>query len=126
MLYNDYDVCHCHRTEETELRAGILLLGNIRLSKHFKELKNHYKMISSQIRAVSVPNCGNMYNWESRLTDMNVKKNAVFWICPQSSKMQNQVLREIKAKNARYRIILLNEEYGCCFNGFLTEKADKV
>ncbi len=126
MLYNDYDVCHCHRTEETELRAGILLLGNIRLSKHFKELKNHYKMISSQIRAVSVPNCGNMYNWESRLTDMNVKKNAVFWICPQCSKMQNQVLREIKAKNARYRIILLNEEYGCCFNGFLTEKADQL
>lgn len=126
MLYNDYDVCHCHRTEETELRAGILLLGNIRLSKHFKELKNHYKMISSQIRAVSVPNCGNIYNWESSLTDMDVKKNAVFWICPQCSKMQNQVLREIKAKNARYRIILLNEEYGCCFNGFLTEKTDQV
>ena len=83
-------------------------------------------MISSQIRAVSVPNCGNIYNWESSLTDMDVKKNAVFWICPQCSKMQNQVLREIKAKNARYRIILLNEEYGCCFNGFLTEKTDQV
>lgn len=126
MLYNDYDVCHCHRTEDQELRAGILLLGNIKLSKHLQELKYHYRMIYSQIRAVSVPNCGNIYNWENSLTDMDVKKNAVFWICPLCSHMQNQVLTEIKAKNARYRIIILDEEYGCCFNGFLTEKEDKV
>ncbi len=126
MLYHDYDVCHCHRTEEADLRAGILLLGNIQLSKHIQELRHHYRMICPQIRAVSVPNCGNIYNWESSLTDMNVKKNAVFWICPQCSQMQNQVLREIKAKNARYRIIMLNEKYGCCFNGFLSEKSDEM
>ena len=126
MLYNDYDVCRSHRTEDEELRAGILLLGNIKLSKHLEELRNHYKMTCSQIRAVSVPNCGNIYNWESSLADMDVKKNAVFWICPFCSQMQNQVLKEIKAQNARYRIIILNEEYGCCFNGFLTEKADKI
>lgn len=124
MLYNDYDVCHCHRTEHAELRVGILLLGNIRLSKHIQELRNHYKMVSSQIRAITIPNCGNLFNWDISLTDMNVKKNAIFWICPLCAQMQSQVLREIKAKNARYRIIVLNEEYGCCFNGFLTEKAE--
>lgn len=122
MLYNDYDICHCHRTEETELRAGVLLLGNIWLSKHIKELRQHYRMISPQIRAVTIPNCGNSYNWESSLLDLNVKKNAIFWICPLTSQLENQVLREIKAKNARYRIMILNEEYGCCFNGFLDEK----
>jgi len=124
MLYNDYDVCHCHRTEHAELRAGVLLLGNIRLSKHIKELRCHYKMVSQQIRAISIPNCGNEYNWESSLTDMDVRKNAVFWICPMCAKMQNQLLREIKSRNARYRIVVLNEEYGCCFNGFLTEKEE--
>ena len=124
MLYNDYDVCHCHRTEHAELRVGILLLGNIHLSKHIQELRNHYQMVSPQIRAITLPNCGNMFNWDFSLTDMNVKKNAIFWICPLRSQMQSQVFTEIKAKNARYRIIVLNEEYGCCFNGFLTEKAE--
>lgn len=124
MLYNDYDVCHCHRTENVELRAGILLLGNMQLSKHIQELRCRYKTVSQQIRAISIPNCGNLYNWESSLTDMNVRKNAIFWICPLNAKLQNQVLREIKSKNARYRIVVLNEEYGCCFNGFLTEKEE--
>lgn len=56
--------------------------------------------------------------------NLDEKKNAVFWICPMSGQIQNQVLGEIKAKNARFRIIVLNEEYGCCFNGFLTEKTE--
>ncbi len=124
MLYNDYDVCHCHRTEKAELRAGMLLLGNIRLSKHIQELQRHYRVVAPQIRAVSVPNCGNIYNWESSFMNLDEKKNAVFWICPMSGQIQNQVLGEIKAKNARFRIIVLNEEYGCCFNGFLTEKTE--
>lgn len=126
MLYNDYDVCHCHRTENVELRAGILLLGNIQLSKHIQELQCHYKAVSQQIRAISIPNCGNVYNWENSLADMNVRKNAIFWICPLSANTQNQMLKEIKSKNARYRIIVLNEEYGCCFNGFLTEKEEET
>lgn len=126
MLYNDYDVCHCHRTENAELRAGILLLGNIQLSKHIQELRCHYKKVNQQIRAISIPNCGNVYNWESSLTDMNAGKNAIFWICPLSAKMKSQLLREIKSKNARNRIIVLNEEYGCCFNGFLSEKEEET
>lgn len=124
MLYNDYDVCHCHRTEAAELRAGILLLGNIRLAKYVKELRQHYKAVSQQIRAVSIPNCGNLHNWDRKLADMDAKKNAVFWICPLHVQMPDQILRDIKNRNARYRIIALNEEYGCCFNGFLTEKAE--
>ncbi len=124
MLYNDYDVCHCHRTEKAELRAGMLLLGNIRLNKHIQELQRHYRVVAPQIRAVSVPNSGNVYNWESSFMNLDEKKNAVFWICPMSGQIQNQVLGEIKAKNARFRIIVLNEEYGCCFNGFLTEKTE--
>ncbi len=124
MLYNDYDVCHCHRTEKAELRAGMLLLGNIRLNKHIQELQRHYRVVAPQIRAVSVPNSGNVCNWESSFMNLDEKKNAVFWICPMSGQIQNQVLGEIKAKNARFRIIVLNEEYGCCFNGFLTEKTE--
>lgn len=123
MLYNDYDVCHCHRTEDAELRAGVLLLGNIRLSKHLEQFRKRYQVLEQQIRAISIPNCGNIYNWESGLADINAKKNAVFWVCPLHAQMPDRVLREIKSKNARYRIIGLNEEYGCCINGFLTEKA---
>lgn len=124
MLYNDYDVCHCHRTEEAELRAGILLLGNVKLRKYLKEIRQRYGVIEQQIRAISIPNCGNIHNWEIKLADLNVKKNAVFWICPLHAQMPDKILREIKSKNARYRIIGLNEEYGCCFNGFLTEKTE--
>lgn len=124
MLYNDYDVCHCHRTSKTELRAGVLLLGNISLSKHLKELRLYYRAVCEQIRAITVPNCGNILNWDHSLLDMDVEKNAVFWICPFGTQTQNQVLREIKSENARNRIIALNEEYGCCFNGFLTEKGE--
>lgn len=124
MLYNDYDVCHCHRTSEAELRAGVLLLGNISLSKHLHELRSYYQMINKQIRAITIPNGGNILNWESSLVNIDAEKNAVFWICPLGAQMQNQLLREIKSKNARNRIIALNEEYGCCFNGFLTEKEE--
>lgn len=124
MLYNDYDVCRCHRTSQAELRAGVLLLGNICLKKHFEELKRYYRTVYEQIRAITIPNCGNILNWDSSLLDMDVEKNAVFWICPFGTQLQNQVLREIKVKNARNRIIALNEKYGCCFNGFLTEKEE--
>lgn len=124
MLYNDYDVCHCHRTSKAELRAGVLLLGNICLSKHLKELKVYYRTVYEQIRAITIPNCGNIFNWDSSLLDIDAEKNAVFWICPFCAQLQNQVLREIKARNARNRVIALNEEYGCCFNGFLTEKEE--
>ncbi len=124
MLYNDYDVCHCHRSEEAELCAGILLLGNVKLRKCLKEIKLRYGIIEQQIRAITIPNCGNIHNWERKLADLNARKNAIFWICPLHAQMPDQILREIKEKNARYRIIGLNEEYGCCFNGFLTEKAE--
>lgn len=122
MLYNDYDVCHCHRTEEAELRAGVLLLGNVNLNKYMTELKQRYHVINDQIRAITLPNCGNKNNWNSELMEFDVRKNAVFWICPLQSQTPDKVLREIKSKNARYRIIGLNENYGSCFNGFLTEK----
>lgn len=124
MLYNDYDVCHCHRTSKSELRAGVLLLGNISLSKHLKELRLQYRAVCGQIRAITIPNCGNILNWDHGLLEMDVEKNAVFWLCAFSSQTRNQVLREIKAENARNRIIALNEDYGCCFNGFLTEKGE--
>lgn len=124
MLYNDYDVCHCHRTEEAELRAGVLLLGNIRLSKYLREIRSRYKSVEQQLRAISVPNCGNIGNWEKDVAKLNVKKNAVFWLCPLQAQTPDRVIREIKSQNARYRIIGLNEEYGCCFNGFLTEKSE--
>lgn len=124
MLYNDYDVCRCHRTEEAELRAGLLLLGNIRLSKHFEEFQNRYMAVEQQVRALSIPNCGNIYNWESSISKLNAKKNAIFWLCPLQAQMPDRVIREIKSQNARFRIIGLNEDYGCCFNGFLTEKKE--
>ncbi len=124
MLYNDYDVCHCHRTQEAELRAGILLLGNVKLRKYLKEIRERYKIVEQQIRAVTIPNCGNIQNWDKELTELDVGKNAVFWICPLHTQMPDQVMREIKSKNARYRIIGLNDDYGCCFNGFLTEKTE--
>ena len=94
------------------------------LKKHFEELKRYYRTVYEQIRAITIPNCGNILNWDSSLLDMDVEKNAVFWICPFGTQLQNQVLREIKVKNARNRIIALNEKYGCCFNGFLTEKEE--
>ena len=96
----------------------------VELAKYVKELRQHYKAVSQQIRAVSIPNCGNLHNWDRKLADMDAKKNAVFWICPLHVQMPDRILRDIKNRNARYRIIALNEEYGCCFNGFLTEKAE--
>ncbi|MCI8447217.1 MAG: hypothetical protein HFH30_02230 [Eubacterium sp.] len=124
MLYNDYDVCRCHRTENAELRAGLLLLGNIKLSRHMEDLRKRYGFISNQIRAITLPNSGNINNWDSSMAALNAKKNAVFWICPLQAQTPDRVLREIKSANARYRIVGLNEEYGCCFNGFLTEKIE--
>ena len=122
MLYNDYDVCHCHRKEKAELRAGVLLLGNIKLGKWLPELKYRYKVIENQIRAVTVPNCGHIDNWNRDLLKLNTKKNVVFWICPLQAQTSDKLLKEIKTSNARYRIVGLNEKYGCCINGFLTEK----
>lgn len=122
MLYNDYDVCHCHRKEKAELRAGVLLLGNIKLGKWLPELKYRYKVIENQIRAVTVPNCGHIDNWNRDLLKLNTKKNVVFWICPLQTQTSDKLLKEIKTSNARYRIVGLNEKYGCCINGFLTEK----
>ena len=124
MLYNDYDVCRCHRTENAELRAGLLLLGNIKLSRHMEDLRKRYGFISNQIRAITLPNSGNINNWDSSMAALNAKKNAVFWICPLQAQTPDRALREIKSANARYRIVGLNEEYGCCFNGFLTEKIE--
>lgn len=122
MLYNDYDVCRCHRTEEAELRAGVLLLGNIKLNKYLTKLRQRYDIVDAQIRALSVPNCGHIQNWDSKFADQNPKKNSIFWLCALQAQTSDRVLREIKEKNARYRIIGLNEGYGCCINGFLTEK----
>ncbi len=122
MLYNDYDVCHCHRTEDAELRTGVILLGNMKLNKHIGQLKKHFGMFFKQTRAITLPNCGNKNHWDSELLVQNVKKNTLFWVCPIQPQTSDQVLREIKSKNARYRIIGLNEKYGCCFNGFLSDK----
>lgn len=122
MLYNDSDVCRCHRTENAELRAGMLLLGNIRLTRHVTELKMHYRCVENQIRAITLPNCGHINNWSHKLAEMNVGKNVIFWLCPLQAQTSDRVLREIKMENARYRIVGLSEDYGCCFNGFLTEK----
>lgn len=124
LLYNDYDVCRCHRTEAALLRAGLLLLGNIKLSRHLKDLKMRYRYVENQIRAITLPNGGHFNNWDIGLADLDVNKNIVFWICPLQVLTSDKVLREIKSINARYRIVGLNGEYGCCFNGFLSEKQE--
>ncbi len=122
MLHNDCDVCRYHRTEAAELRTGILLLGNMRLSGHLPELKRHYHIVEDQVRIISLPNCGHISSWDKDLLDFGAKKNALFWMCSLQAQTSDCLLREIKMKNARNRIIGLTEEYGCCFNGFLTEK----
>ena len=123
MLYNDSDVCRCHRTEEAELRAGVFLLGNIRMDMFFQELKQRYQSIENQIRAITLPSCGHIHNWNRDLLQLDTKKNVLFWICSLKPQTSDRVLREIKIHNARHRIVGLTENYGCCFNGFLTEKS---
>lgn len=122
MLYNDSDVCRCHRTEDAELRAGVLLLGNVRMNVYFQELKQRYQCIENQIRAITLPSCGHIQNWNRDILQLDTKKNVLFWICTLQPQTSDRVIREIKINNARHRIVGLTENYGCCFNGFLTEK----
>lgn len=124
-LYKDYDTCKNHRCADSIcLRIGVLLLGNICLRNHFTVFNRRYHIINEQIRALTLPNGGNPENWSSRLVQRQDKKNVLFWICPvqQDSRMSEQVLWEIKMQNARNRIIHLNEDYGFCMNGYLTDK----
>lgn len=122
MLYNDSDVCRCHRTENAQLRAGVLLLGNVRMNVYFQELKQRYQCIENQIRAITLPSCGHIQNWNRDILQLDTKKNVLFWICTLQPQTSDRVIREIKINNARHRIVGLTENYGCCFNGFLTEK----
>lgn len=122
MLCNDSDVCRCHRKQEAKLRAGALFLGNIRMNVHYQKLKHRYQGIESQIRAITLPSCGHMQNWNHDILNLNTKKNVLFWLCPIQPQTSDRAMREIKFHNARHRIVGLTEEYGCCFNGFLSEK----
>lgn len=127
MYKKDHDVIQNRKTGETqESRFGMLMLGNANLDSCLEEIFKRFRMIQNRIRGIGVPNCGNQEDWNHRILGLGSLKERIYWICEKHELTSPGVVSDIILASSHNRFLMLDENHGCCFTGYLHTKEDRL
>lgn len=123
----DHDVIQNHgQREEQEPQYGMFMLGNMDLNQQLFDIVARYWKVRYQIRGVGIPNCGNQKNWNAQIMDFLSKKERIYWICGKKSQTSVDILRDVVFSTVNHRLVPIQEESSCCFDGYLIPKQDVI
>ncbi len=118
----DHDVYQRYKNSEVnQTKMGIWLLGNVNLKKYYTETVIRFWHLRDRIRAISIPNGGDIEYWDNSIFCMFKEPDYVYWILPLQENTSQELLFEILSANAYNRLIRINKENGFCFSGFLID-----
>ncbi|MEG0806131.1 MAG: hypothetical protein RR364_06435 [Lachnospiraceae bacterium] len=104
---------------------GMLLLGNVNLKAEIAEITHRYYSIRRGIRCISVPNCGNAFNWNQQLPLLWTGEFIHQWMCPMTSFSSPEMLKDIIISNTNNEIVGISEENGYCLSGIIATFAEE-
>lgn len=122
---NDYDTIKKHLdNEHEELRIGLLNLGNVNLKDDLYGVIHRYGAFLNQIRAISVPNCGNIHWWNKKVISFFTGTEYIYYGCRSGVNTAPEVIGDIVEASSFNRIANVNEEFAYCFSGYLIPKEE--
>ncbi len=126
MHEHDYDIMQGHKNKETnEGRFGVMLTGNVNMRRHFSEVAMRFWKVRTQVRVVTLPNCGAEKYWNPQLLQLFQGRDIRYWVCPIRRSTGTRTLLQIVTESSFNRLIQLNYEYGFCLSGFLANVDDE-
>lgn len=104
---------------------GTLSLGNANLNRYFNEIKERFKSVLLQIRAVTVPGSGNREFWNRHCLSFALGEGMKYWICGLDRRTSKEVIADMVVSSPLNRIVVISEEFGYCFSGYLVPCAEE-
>ena len=97
-------------------RSDLLLPGNV------ERLYHRFHYVKEKVRFLSVPNCGAKENWDYRVMGFGKENNYRYYACPVNTLSDADTFRTLGTISPYIRLSMLNEYYGLCGSGFLTNR----
>ena len=120
---SDFDLLKGHSKKAlTEYENGTLLLGNMLLPGNVERLYHRFHYVKEKVRFLSVPNCGAKENWDYRVMGFGKENNYRYYACPVNTLSDADTFRTLGTIRPYIRLSMLNEYYGLCGSGFLTNR----
>ena len=126
MLYRDHAVFrHAKDRRDGKMRMGALLSGCIESDEQMEQLRERMGRFMPRVRIFSMlPGLYSMRILNEIAKEQ--KRDELYCVCPEGLDLSADSLKEILFHNPRNRIVGLSEKYGCCLNGYLSDKEDNV
>lgn len=120
MYKNDYDFLKSQNQEgATVLRNGMLLYGNVDLNEYGQKIWARFEQFGDKIRFFTIPNGGNLKQWNPQLLKLYPSGELRYWLCPCSERTSSEILKQIEMETVHQKFIGLTPEKGACFSGYL-------
>ena len=121
----DYDVMQLYKNSGAkEERIGILMLGNANLNRYYAEIRRRFYVVSTRIRGISVPNCGNGEDWNHQVLGLSEAEDRVYWICCKQDITSVGVVGDIVLSAPNNRLLTIGNGQRCCISGYIIPKED--
>lgn len=125
MYSKDHDVMKHHKSKEVKnARFGMLMLGNVNLNRYLSEIMARFESVWLRIRGISVPSCGDGEDWNNGILKAYSPDDRIYWICVKNEITSLGVVNDIVLSASSNRFFTVDEEWGCCFSGYLIPRAD--
>lgn len=98
---------------------GTLTVGNINMGRFLPEVRARFFGLLRQVRAVTLPGCGNREYWNRQCLTMVLGESFKYWICGLDRKTSPSVISDVVVASPQNRIVTVSREYGYCFSGYL-------
>ncbi len=116
----DYAVFRKHKkTYRIAGCFGTLAVGNVNMGRYLPEVYMRFRSVLMQVRAITLPSCGNREYWNRQCLTMMPREDIQYWICGAERTTSPFVVTDVVTASPKNRMILINGEYGYCFSGYL-------
>lgn len=105
---------------------GTFSAGNINMGRYLSEVCTRFRDVLRQVRAITVPGCGNREYWNRQCLTMIFGDNIQYWVCGLDHTTSPFVLSDIIVASPQNCVVTISEEYGYCFSGYLTPVAEET
>ncbi len=109
-----------HKRKECDAGCfGTLAIGNINMGRFLPEVRNRFFDLWRQVRAMTLPGCGNREYWNRQCLTMILGESFKYWICGLDRKTSPSVISDVVVASPQNRLVTVSKEYGYCFSGYL-------
>jgi len=106
-----------------EYMTGTILLGNMKVPGQVEKIYSRFGKVKEKVRFVGVPNAAAEGYWDRRLLGLGKEYYKRYWVIPHSIVTQADALMDISVASPYNNIQIVNEYFGLCASGFLTNRS---